>query len=108
MEKRMVQAVADIGRRTDAVAQARQIREFASDQRKNLLAKYASPLLRAGESATAAELHARADTAYQRELDELGTQYAKAEKHIAEFDAAHCRYEATRSALSLAREMVRI
>jgi hypothetical protein len=108
LEQRMTDAVKDISKRTDAVAMARQIKEFSSDQRKGLLARYASPLIRAGESATAAELHARADAAYQRELDELAAQYVKAEKHIAGFDAAHCQYEAARSALSLARELVKM
>lgn len=107
LERQLVATVEELQKRTSAVAMARQIKEYAPDQRKNLLARYVAPLLKAN-SATAAETLARANEQYQEELQALAFQYSNAEKHLATWDALHCRYEAQRSALSLAKETMRL
>lgn len=107
LEARMVAAVEDLQKRASAVAMSRQIKEFSSDMRKNLLAKYTAPLLK-DNSATAADTMARANDDYQFALGVLADQYRKAEKHLAEWDALHCKYEAARSALSLARSQIQL
>jgi hypothetical protein len=108
LEKRLADAVADISKRVDAVATARQVKEYDSDRRKQLLARYTAPHLLGDKSATAADALARADERYGAELDTLADNYRRAEKHIAEWDAAHCRMEAARSALSLAKEQIKL
>lgn len=108
IERRLTATTAELQRYTDAVSLSRQIKEFSSDLRKNLLARYVAPFLRAGESATAAETLARADVEYRLELIELQSSYTKAEKHIAKWDALHCQFEAQRSALSLAKTQIQL
>ena len=107
LERRMVAAVEELQKLSSAVAMSRQIKEFCSDLRKNLLAKYVVKHL-ADSSATAAESYARADEQYQGELETLMEQYRTAEKHLANWDAIHCRFEAARSALSLARTQIQL
>jgi len=107
LESRMVAAVEELQKLSSAVAMSRQIKEFASDLRKNLLAKYVVKYL-ADNTATAAESKARADEQYVDELESLMTQYRTAEKHLANWDAIHCKFEAARSALSLARTQIQL
>ena len=107
IEARLSATADELIKRTSAVAMARQIKEFASDQRKNLLARYTAPMLK-DNSATAAETCARSDPQYQHELDELADQYRQAEKHIAAWDALHCKLEALRSALSFGKSQVQM
>ena len=85
------------------VGAAKQVREYDSDRRKNLLATYALPHLKAGASAAAAEQDARANAVYQSDLEALGEQREASEKTIAEWEAAFCKYEAARSLLSAAK-----
>jgi len=105
LERRLAATVEELHSRASAVAMSRQIKEFISDQRKNLLAKYTAPLLR-DNSATAAETLARANDDYEAEFERLQDQYRTAEKHLAKWDALHCQFEAARSALSLARTQI--
>lgn len=105
LEQRLMDAVTDLGRRSDAVALARQIKEFNGEQRKNLLARFAAPLL-ADNSAAAADTLARANELYQQEIAALAEQYARAEKHIAAYDAAYARFDAARSLLAMARQQL--
>ena len=67
LEQRMTAAVDEIHRRSSAVAMARQVKEYASDMRKNLLATYSAPLLKDNSSA-AAETLARSNPQFQDEL----------------------------------------
>ena len=107
LESRMTAAVEELHKRSSAVAMSRQIKEYSSDMRKNLLAKFTAPLLK-DNSATAAETLARANEQYQGELEMQMDQYRTAEKHLAEWDALHCKFEAARSALSLARSQIQL
>ena len=106
IERQLCACVEDLRRRTSAYATSLQIREFISDNKKNLLARYVVPRLKAGDSAAAAEHHARANPEYQAELDTMGEQYQRAESHVASWRAAMARFEATRSLLSSARAQI--
>lgn len=108
LERRMTQAAEELHRNCSAVAMSRQVLEFVSDQRKNTLAKYAAPLLKAGESAAAADTLARSESGYLSEFKDLQEQVTKAYGHIAKWDALHCKFEAARSALSLARTQIQL
>lgn len=106
LESRLGAALLELERRTEAVAQAKQIKEFVSDMRKGLLAKYAMPHIKSGESATASDTLARADENYMRELKELAAQYQTAEKHITAYDVSMAKFDAARSLLAMARAQV--
>ena len=107
IEARLSATADTLIRSASAVAMARQIKEYASDQRKNLLARYTAPLLK-DTSATAAETLARADPRYQQDLNEQMDQYRQAEQHIATWDALKCKLEALRSALNFGKSQIQI
>ncbi len=86
---------------------AKQIRQYDTDRRKNLLAKYVVRALKEGHSATAAEAYGRSDEAYQVALEAISVQYEQAEKTIAEWDAEQASFEAARSLLSMAKETLK-
>jgi|SRR5215831_3794989 len=120
-EKRLRNAIRKIHSLAVAVGHAKQVREYDSDRRKNLLAKYAmesvmhartvkqstgtitAPL----KSVAAAEMDARANPAYNAELEALAGQYEASLKTIAEWESAFASYEAARSILSLQKETMR-
>lgn len=89
------------------VAQARQIREYDGDRRKRALAVWALPFLKAGESASAADISARASEGYKSDMYALALALQAAEKTIMEFEAMKIQWESARSLLSLQRETVR-
>ncbi len=89
------------------VGAAKQIRQYDTDRRKNLLAKYVVRALKEGHSATAAEAYGRSDEAYQVALEAIAAQYEQAEKVIAEWDAEQASFEAARSLLSMAKETLK-
>src|SRR6266496_1912620 len=69
------------------VGAAKQVREFNTDRRKNLLARHSIKPLKSGASYAAAETEGRADPVYVVELEKLAEQYEEAEKTIATWDA---------------------
>lgn len=89
------------------VGSARQVREYDSDRRKNLLAKYVLKALKDGMSATAAETTGRADPAYQEELERLADQLQASETVIASWMAEQASFDAARSLLSFSKETMR-
>src|SRR5580765_7833098 len=70
IQKRLRSASAELNNPTSVslYAQARQVISYDSDRRKNLLAKYTVKYLKQGESATAAEAMARADSSRRGKL----------------------------------------
>lgn len=86
---------------------AKQVREYDSDRRKNLLAKFVVKHLIGGQSATAAETLGRADPAYEEGLKNLSTQLQDAETTIAQWQAENASFEASRSLLSFSKESMR-
>lgn len=84
------------------VASARQIREFASDRRRNLLSKYlGSDCLPMNQR----EHIARQNPQYHQEFEQLSEQYKEGEKIIAKWQAEMCRYDGLRSLLSYSRQV---
>jgi len=86
------------------VAKARQIKEFASDRRKALLARCTAPFLEAGDSVASAEAKARANDSYKTELEILAAQYQFAEHTLAKYSALQATFDAARSLLSMSKE----
>lgn len=104
-EQRLRDAANRLQRMAKDVAKAKQVREFASDRRKNLLARYQAPLL-ATTSYAASEPIARANEAYQAEFEDLAAQFADAEHVLAEWAATNATLEAARSILSLNKTLI--
>jgi hypothetical protein len=106
-QKRLALASQEINQLAPMFGLAKQVIDYDSDRRKNLLAKYARQHIQAGESATAADLLARSDPEYVAALDiqaeELRTAYATTGK----WDALHVRWETGRSLLALTREQLK-
>ena len=100
---RLRDAVQALHNLADKVGEARQVREFASERRKNLLAKFLTTYLNLDQSYSKAESLARVHPDYLEGLRELEEQQLIAEKLIAKYDAEKCRYEAARSLLSFSR-----
>src|SRR6266496_4665 len=90
------------------VGGAKQVREFNTDRRKNLLARHSIKSLKSGESVSKAEMIGRSDPIYLVELEKLAEQYEDAEKTIATWDAEHASFEACRSLLSMAKENLKV
>src|SRR4030095_8703249 len=107
VQRRMENAVREIRNLTAAVGHAKQIREYDSDRRKALLARFALPHLKAGKSVGAAEMIARADPAYQSELEAISGQREASETTIASWEAAFAAFEASRSLNSSLKETMR-
>jgi hypothetical protein len=103
IEKRMTECVAAMRKMTALVGVARQVKEFSSDQRKNVLAAEQIKYIRAGESVAAAENLARSSPTYLAMFKSLEKTYADACGTIAEWEAVFARFEACRSMLSMAR-----
>ncbi len=108
VETRLKDATRRLHQLAPQVGAAKQIRQFDTDRRKNLLAKYVVRALKEGHSATAAEAYGRSDEAYQAELEGLSKQYEGAERTIAEWDSEYASFEAARSLLSMAKESMRV
>lgn len=104
---RLIKATQRLGELAPQVGGAKAVKEFASDQRKNLLARYMVKHLKGGESAAAAECYARADEGFGRDLGALMEGFEAAEKVIATYNAEDAAFNATRSLLSMQREVMR-
>ncbi len=90
------------------VGAAKQIRQYDTDRRKNLLAKYVVRALKEGHSATAAEAYGRSDEGYQVALETMSREHEASEKVLAEWEAEQCSFEAARSLLSMMKESLKV
>ncbi len=108
VETRLKDATRRLHQLSASVGASKQIRQYDTDRRKNLLAKYVVRALKEGHSATAAEAYGRSDEAYQTELEGLSKQYEGAERVIAEWDSEMCSFDAARSLLAMNRESMRV
>lgn len=81
------------------VAKACQVKEFISDDRKNLLAEFMLPYL-ADNSAAAAETLARSNAEYLKRYEQLRVGFQSAMDSIKEDTALDTKFEAARSLLS--------
>ena len=108
VQKKLKEATARLREMAPMVGHAKQVLKYDSDRCKNLLARYALDGIKAGKTAAAANIEARANPAYQLELEGLSEQRESAEKIIAEYDAEKCRYEAARSLHSMEKQILGI
>jgi len=104
---RLDETVNELTKMVNAVATAKQVREYNSELRKDLLARHVAPLL-ADNSATAAETLARASESYQKERAKLQDMFERAEQHLTRYDVLYAKLDATRSILSLAKEQMKL
>jgi hypothetical protein len=98
-QKRLRQVTNELHQMVPNVASARQVIEFSSERRKTLLAIFTAPLL-AGSSAAAAEVMARANPKYIKELTTLEGQSKEAYGVVAKWDAMNKTWDAARSLMS--------
>jgi hypothetical protein len=89
------------------VGAARQVIEFASDMRKNSLAKFQRRYIERGEGAANSEALARSDPLYLEAIKSDETRIAEAYRVRMEWDATMCSFEAGRSLLAMTRESLR-
>lgn len=97
IHRELVTVTDEIILRSSEVAKARAVREYDSDRRKRLLAECTEPHIAAGDSATAAEVRARASAKYREGMGALFSELQAAEKAIAADNARHARLDALRS-----------
>ena len=107
IERRLKDTINKLHQLAPAVGAARQIREFVSDQRKNILAAEAYKHIQNGESVAAAEYRARTSPVYLEKFAELQKNLSEANRVIAEWEASMCEFEACRSLLAMNRETLR-
>ncbi len=107
LQRRLSETVEAMAAMADEVGMAKQIREFNSDQRKRVLAVAAMPLIKAGQSATAADTEGRASEPYQAAMKQLAKELIAAEQTIARYEVLKLTWETARSLLSLTKETMR-
>jgi len=89
----------------DEYGNAKQVKEFSSDRRKQCLARFKRPFIAGGDSDAMADTKARALDEYALELDRLAEQHRAAERAIATYDAADVSFKAAQSLLSFSKSM---
>lgn len=104
IEKKMQDCIKRMHSLAVQVGKARQVKEFSSDQRKNVLAETQMTYIARGESVSSAEICARSNPMYVEKLRTLEKNYAEACATIAEWEAVFARFEACRSMLAMARQ----
>lgn len=107
IEERLKKACRNLHLLGPEIGKAKQIIDYDSDRRKNLLARYTVRHLKNGESAAAAEVYARADEAYQAEFKSYEEISETAHTTRAKYDAEFCSFDAARSLLAIQRETLR-
>lgn len=108
IQSRMADCIARMRTMAPLVGAARQIKEFSSDQRKNILAAEQIRFITRGESVSAAENLARSSPAYLEKFKALERNYAEACGNLAEWEAVFARFEACRSMLAMARQTLQL
>jgi len=105
-QKRMMDASRTIQGMAIAMGKSKQIIDFDSDMRKNILSKHMAPLIKNGESVAAAEAYARCSETYLADMAE----YAKGldEAHVVRFrwEAENLSFECAQSLLATEREIL--
>jgi hypothetical protein len=107
VKRRLEEARNTLHRLAPLVGAAKQVREYDSDRRKNVLAKYIVPFLKTEKGVAASEAYARANDSFQAEIEALAAQREASEKTIAQYEAAFASFEAARSLLSMEKETLR-
>ena len=99
IEQRLNAAAQKLAKLVPKVGQAKQIREFNSDQRKSALARAVTAFRGECKSASDAEFKARASFAYEQEMQRLAHDLQTAESVLASRDAIKCEWESAQSLL---------
>ena len=107
VEKRMKEAAKKLHSMSGNMGMAITIIDLDSDRRKALLARFAAPHLKSGESAAAADTLARADASYDTEFKALFGQYQDAQTQRHEFEVEKISWETCRSLLARQRETLK-
>jgi hypothetical protein len=107
LEKNLKEAAKRLQKLAPLVGAARQIKEFASDQRKNILAATQMQFIQRGESVAGAEVCARSNPIYLEKMAALQRDFADAESTIAQWQADFAYYESCRSLMAMQRETMR-
>ena len=108
IEKRLKESVSELHKLAPMLGHAKQVKEFSSDQRKNVLAAVQMPYIQRGESVAGSETLARANPVYTEKLAALAKDYEDACAIQAKWDATMARYEAARSLLSMVKETMHL
>lgn len=107
IQEKMQDCLREIRSLVPHVGVARQIKEFAPDQRKNILAAEQIKYITRGESVAASETLARSNPSYLENLKALEKNYADACSTIAKWEGAFARLDACRSMLAMSRETLK-
>jgi hypothetical protein len=107
IERRLMDATRKLHQLAPLVGAARQVIEFASDMRKNALAKQQRRYIERGEGAANSEALARSDPLYLQDIQAIELRVTEAYRVRAEWDATMCSFEAGRSLLAMTRETLR-
>lgn len=107
IEKRITETVAALQKLVPDYASARQVIDYDSDRRKQLLARHTSPCLIAGNTAAMADALARDCTLYCDGLDKLSESLKSAYEVQARWQALMARLDAARSLLAVSRETLK-
>ena len=106
IQKRMKEACRKMQEMATEVGMAETVIRYDKDRRKDTLARYVIKHLKNGESAAAAEQYARADTAYDAEMQGLLSQAQLAHTTLKLYEVEKCAWETARSLLSMQREIL--
>lgn len=86
------------------VGNARQVKEFSTELRKNALAVEVTRFIQRGESVAASESLGRSSPTYIAKLKQLMEDYAQAETVLAEWQITMTKLDSYRSMLAMLRE----
>jgi hypothetical protein len=90
----------------DSIGDAKAVREISGDYRKRILARLMEPFIKAGDSAAAAEIKARALKLYDDDISQPHRDLAKAESTLARKEWIEVSLEAIRSKISLQKSLL--
>ena len=107
IQKNLKAAARRLQKLAPMVGRAKQIKEFNSDQRKNILAATQLEYIQRGESVAGSETMARANPTYLERLKTLEKSLEDAEATIAQWQADFAYYESCRSLMAMEREVMR-
>lgn len=107
IERRMKEASKKMRQMASEVGMAITVIDYDSQRREDTRARYAVKYIKAGESAAAAEVLARAEPAYDEEIKALMSQKQLAESTKKEYETTHTSWETARSLLARQRETLK-
>lgn len=107
LENRLRNSVKALHEMAPAVGAAKQVIEFSSDQRKNILAAEQMRYINRGESVAGSETMARTSPIYLEKLKQHEEASRNAHATVASWQATMAAYESNRSLLAMTRETLK-